>query len=100
MPRKLPGIDGIPFYTDKPAEETLNVREEDLQLRGTAEVYVFDLSDSKQMEEYRKLQTDIARGLSAQDKEDVQFLSDKSNWKIFTKVLRYYYTLNTEEIIL
>lgn len=100
MSRKLPGIDGVPFYTDKPADEDINIREEDLKLRGTAEVYIFDLSDSKQLEEYRKLQTDIARGLCAQDKEDVQFLSDKQTWKIFTKVLRYYYTLTTEEIIL
>lgn len=100
MARKLPGIDGIPFYTNKPEDTPVDVRNDDLKLRGTAEVYILDLSKKEDLDTYAKIMTDSAKGLCVSDKEDVQWLAKKENWKIFIRILRYYYTLADEDLIL
>lgn len=100
MARKLPGIDGIPFYTNKPDDTPIDIRSDDLKLRGTAEVHILDLSKPEDLKTYSQLMTDCAKGLCVADKEDVQWLEAKENWKIFIRILRYYYTLAAEELIL
>lgn len=100
MARKLPGIDGIPFYTNKAEDFPVDIRSDDLKLRGTAEVYILDLSKPEDLTVYSKLQTEAAKGLVVADKEDIQWIESKENWKIFLRILRYYYTLSAEDLIL
>jgi hypothetical protein len=100
MPRKLPGIDGIPFYTNKAEDVPVDIRTDDLKLRGTAEVYILDLSKKEDLDTYAKIMTDSGKGLCVCDKEDVQWIAKKENWKIFIRILRYYYTLADEDLIL
>jgi hypothetical protein len=100
MARKLPGLEGIPFYTNKSEDVPVDVRNGDLRLRGTAEVHIFDLSKQEDLIKYSAIQADVARGQCAVDKEDLQWLAKKESWKVFLKIIRYYYTLAEEEVIL
>ena len=98
--QQFPGINGIPFYTNKIFENGApDVREHEVIRRGTVEVYIFDMDNKEHLKEYAGIQSDLARGRLDVSREEMNWVPEKQNWKIFIRVIRFYLTLKEEDLI-
>ncbi len=98
--QRFEGINGIPFYTAKSFPNGApDIRESEVIRRGTVEIYVFDMNIEDQMKAYANLQSDYARGRIDVSMEQVQWVPENKNWKIFLRIIRFYLTLKEEDLI-
>ncbi len=98
--QSYPGINGIPFYTAKSFPNGApDIRESEVIRRGTVEVNIFDMDNKEHMQSYANLQSDYARGRLDVSLEQIQWVPEKQNWKIFIRIIRFYLTLKEEDLI-
>jgi hypothetical protein len=89
-PPILPGFQGVPYRGMIPDLKTEDPDHIQPQIGQKVHIEVLDLSKDPDLERYRIVSQMVANGFAVISKEDVRFVEESKNWRVFIRWLELF----------